>query len=277
MISVLILTFNEENNLPRCLAAVKWADDIVVLDSFSTDRTVEIAKAAGARVYQRLYDNESSQRSFSLREISYKHSWVYNPDADEEPTPALCEEMFAAVQHSNAPAVAYRMRFRTMFMGRWIRFSSLYPTWVVRLFRPEKVHFERSTNLTYVCDGIEGQLQGHFIHYTFNNGFDAWFAKHNAYSHFEAIETFRSLSGPYSRWSDLIAPKGIADRRRALKELSFRVPFRPTLRFMYMYLVRGGILDGKAGLTYCRLLAIYEYLIVLKVAELRRRQLGLPV
>lgn len=277
MISVLILTYNEEKNLSRCLEAVKWSDDIVVLDSFSTDRTVEIAKAAGARVYQRPFDNEASQRTFSLREISFKYPWVYNPDADEEPTSDLCREMVNAVQDDQAKAVAYRMRFKTMFMGKWIRFSSLYPTWVIRLFRPETIRFDRSVNLAYLVDGEEGRLDGHFLHYAFNNGFDAWFSKHNVYSHFEAVETLKSLSNGYLNWSDLFAPSGSTKRRRAIKELSFRVPFRPTLRFLYMYLYRGGIFDGWAGLTYCRLLALYEYMIVLKVAELRRRYLGLPL
>ncbi len=277
MISVLILTYNEEMNLSRCLEAVKWSDDIVVLDSFSTDRTVEIAKAAGARVYQRPFENEASQRTFSIREIGFKYPCVYNPDADEEPTYALCREMANAVQDDQAKAVAYRMRFKTMFMGKWIRFSSLYPTWVIRLFRPEKILFDRSVNLAYLADGEEGRLDGHFLHYAFNNGFDAWFSKHNVYSNCEAVETIKSLSKGYSRWADLFAPRGTPKRRRAVKELSFRVPFRPTLRFLYMYLYRGGIFDGWAGLTYCRLLAIYEYMIVLKVAESRRRYLGLPL
>lgn len=277
MISVLILTFNEEKNLPRCLEAVRWADDIVVLDSFSTDRTVEIAKAAGARVYQRSFDNEAAQRTFSLREIEFKHPWVYNPDADEEPSLELCREMLAAIHNGTGDIVAYRMRFKTMFMGKWIRFSSLYPTWVVRLFRPEKVKFERSINLTYLVEGETGLLQGHFLHHTFNNGLDAWFLKHNVYSQYEAKETLAALSKKYNSWMDLVAPKASTERRRALKELSFRLPLRPTLRFLYMYLVRGGILDGAEGLTYCRLLAIYEYMIVLKVSELRRRERGLPV
>ena len=277
MISVLILTYNEEKNLPRCLEALKWSDDIVVLDSFSTDRTIEIAKAAGARIYQRAFDDEASQRTYSLREISFKHPWVYNPDADEDPTPELCREMLAVVQGRPGNTVAYRMRFKTIFMGKWIRFSSLYPTWVIRLFQPEKISFERLVNLAYHVDGEEGQLEGHFFHYTFNNGLDAWFAKHNNYSHYEAVETLRSLDRGFHSWPDLLNFKEAPKRRRALKELSFRLPFRPALRFLYMYVVRGGILDGWAGLTYCRLLAIYEYMVVVKIRELRRRAAGLTL
>lgn len=277
MISILILTYNEENNLTRCLESLTWADDIVVLDSFSTDRTVEIANESGARVYQRKFDNEASHREFSIREIKFKYPWVYNPDADEVPSPDLCEEMLSVVRYGEPDIVAYRMKFKTMFMDKWIRFSSLYPTWVVRLFKPDNIHFERSINLNYKINGKEGRLKNHFLHFTFNNGFDAWFAKHNQYSHFEAIESMSSLSKKFSHWQALLLPSSEMERRRALKELSFRVPFRPTFRFIYMYFVRGGIFDGVAGFTYCRLLAIYEYMIVLKLNELQRRSRGLTL
>jgi len=277
MISILILTHNEENNLPRCLEAVKWSNDIVVLDSFSTDRTVEIAKAAGARVYQRAFDNEASQRTYSLRELSFKYPWIYNPDADEEPTPELCREMLAVVQDTQAKAVAYRMRFKTMFMGKWIRFSSLYPTWVIRLFRPEKIQLERSVNLSYVVKGLERKLVSHFLLFAFGNGVDACFTKHKRYSHYEALETLKSLRQGFNGWGDLLNFSDSARRRQALKQLSFRLPCRPTLRFLYMYLVRGGILDGRPGFRYCRLLSIYEYMISLKINELRRKQRGLTL
>src|SRR5512142_2624263 len=102
MTSVLILTLNEEENLPRCLESVKWSDDIVVLDSLSSDRTVAIAQAAGARVLQRQFDNELAQRAYSLT-IPFHHPWVYNPDADEITPKALRDEMLAVVADSNRP------------------------------------------------------------------------------------------------------------------------------------------------------------------------------
>ena len=275
MISVLILTLNEESNLPRCLESVAWSDDIVVLDSFSSDRTGEIAKAAGARVVQRAFDNERSQRKAAL-EVGFKHHWVYNPDADEVTPAALRDEMLRVVGDENRAEVAYRVRFKTMFMGRWVKHSSLYPTWVIRLFRPECVSFERSINLRYVVSGREGVLQNHFEHHTFNNGLNAWFEKHNRYSWHEAGESIRSLSKGSATVRDLFS-RAPAARRRALKELSFRLPCRPFLRFVYMYLVRLGFLDGLPGYHYCRLLTIYEYMIVLKMKEIRRRESGLTM
>jgi len=274
-ISVLILTLNEEAALPACLESVKWCDDIIVFDSFSTDRTVEIAKAAGARVFQRAFDNERDHRAASLR-LPFKHAWVYNPDADEVTTPELRDEMLRVVADRERREVAYRTRFKTMFCGHWIKHSSLYPTWVVRLFLPEKVSFERSINLRYVVDGPEGRLENHFEHFTFSKGLNAWFEKHNRYSWHEAAESLRALAAGRFRWAELFSANAVA-RRRALKELSFRAPCRPLLRFLYMYFVRLGFLDGRAGYAYCRLISLYEQMIVFKMEELRRREQGLGI
>lgn len=275
MISVLILTLNEEANLPACLESVKWSDDIIVFDSFSTDRTVEIAQSAGARVVQRACDNERDHRRASLL-LEFKYPWVYNPDADEVTPPALRDEMRRVVADPARREVAYRVRFKAMFCGRWIKHSSLYPTWVVRLFKPNQVSFERSINLRYVVNGLEGRLQNHFEHYSFNKGINAWLEKHNRYSGQEAVESLRSLSSHQLRWEELFDRDPVL-RRRALKELSFRVPFRPTLRFFYMYLCRLGFLDGRAGFNYCRLLSMYERMIVMKMNEIRRTERGLPI
>jgi len=268
-ISVLILTRNEERNLPACLHAVKGSDDIVVLDQGSTDETVRIAHEAGARVICHSAGNEREQRTFSVRNISFRNPWVFNPDADEIATPELWEEMRKTTADPARGEVAYRMRGKMMFMGRWLRYSSLYPTWYTRLFRPDRVSFKRTTNLLTLVDGPVGYLEEHFIHRTFNNGLNAWLEKHNRYSSHEAFESLESLQAASPRLRELVS-RDPADRRRAIKELSFRLPFRPTLRFLYMYVFRRGFLDGRAGLHYCRLLAIYEYMIVLKIQEIRR-------
>jgi glycosyltransferase involved in cell wall biosynthesis len=276
-ISVLILTLNEEANLPACLASVAWSDDVVVLDSYSTDGTLAIARAAGARVFQRTFDGEHAQRTFGLTQIPFKHSWVYMPDADEITPPELTEEMLAIAADPNRPEAAFRVRFKTILMGKWLRYSSLYPTWVVRLVRPQKIRFEREINLRCLVDGPEGRLSNHFLHFSFNKGLDAWFEKHNRYSWHEAQETLKSLRADGLDWRGCWSIRDDVRRRRALKELSFRLPFRPTLRFLYMFVMRRGFLDGWPGYLYCRLLATYEQMIVVKTAELRRREKGLPV
>jgi glycosyltransferase involved in cell wall biosynthesis len=276
MISCLILTLNEEQNLPRCLESLWWCDDITVFDSFSSDRTVEIARAAGARVVQRKFDNWAAHQTWGAKNINYKYPWVYYSDADEVITRELKEELLSVAGIPNNPLAAYRLRFKNFFMGRWIKHSSLYPSWIVRFYRPEKIRWERVVNPVPVVDGPEGRLKSHFEHYSFNKGLNAWFDKHNRYSRQEAEESLKSLATGSLKLGDLWNREPAA-RRRALKELSFRLPCRPLLRFLYMYFARLGFMDGVPGYHYCRMLAIYEYMIVLKMKEARRRERGLPI
>jgi glycosyltransferase involved in cell wall biosynthesis len=273
--SILILTKNEEVNLPMCLEAARGCDDIIVLDSGSTDRTVEIAEAHGARVFHRVWDTEPAQRGYSLT-LPFKYPWVFNPDADEIATPELIHEIQTVTEQAVRPEVCYRVRRKDMFMGRWLKRSSLYPTWFPRLFRPEKIRFERLINMNYIADGPEGLLQEHMIHYSFNKGMDAWFAKHNMYSSAEAVEAIRVAADAPIRWRAFFTNSAV-DRRRVLKDLSFKLPMRPLLRFIHGYFLRMGFLDGYAGLTYCRLLMTYEFMIDIKVQELRRRSKKLAI
>jgi glycosyltransferase involved in cell wall biosynthesis len=264
-ISVLIPTFNEERNLERCLRACSWSDDIVVFDSFSTDRTIEIAKDFGARVFQRKFDNEPSQRLASLR-VPFKHPWVFNPDADEVATPEFCQEMFAAVASASSDVTLFRMRRKDMFQGKWIKHSSVDP-WIARLYRPETISFERVINMTYKTTGTEARLNQRLIHYAFEKGMDDWLDKHNRYSRAEAAESLAALDKPSPSLSQLLSGDPVV-RRRAIKDLSARVPFRPLARFLVMYIVRRGFLDGSAGFRYCCLVGFYEFMIVLKAEEL---------
>ncbi|GAA5624393.1 hypothetical protein Brsp04_04292 [Brucella sp. NBRC 12952] len=270
-LSVLIMTRNEEVNLGACLDSLDWCDDIVVLDSFSDDRTVEIARARGARVYQRAYDSEDRQRMYGLTEIEFKHAWVYTPDADEITPDDLKTEMLAITSDPTRPEVFFKARYKNMFMGRWIKHASLYPTWITRLVRPDRVRFERSVH-SRASGGAEGELKAHFIHYSFNKGLEAWYDKHNRYSTVEAdLSSNRQLERKID-WRGFFSLKP-EPRRRALKSLSYHMPFRPSLRFVYMYLLRGGFLDGKPGYLYCRLLAAYEFMIIVKMEERRQSRL----
>ena len=275
-VSVFLQTLNEEENLPRCLASVAWSDDIVVLDSYSTDRTEEIARKAGARFFQRSYDGRANNQNWALERIGFRHSWVYYSDADEVVTPELAQEIAEVTSDPGRGEVAYRVRFKNMLFGRWIKHSSLYPTWVARLWRPERIRWQRGANPVEIVDGQIGYLQNHFVHYSFSKGFGAWFDKHNKYSGYEALETIKELDDGAIDWRGLLA-RDTRRRRTALKHLSFRMPFRPLLKFAYMYFLRLGWLDGLPGLTYCVLQSVYEYMICLKVRELRRRERGLPV
>lgn len=276
-ISILILTLNEEQNLPACLASVTWSDDIVVFDSYSTDRTVEIAKSVGVRVVQRKFDSWASHQNWALKNIEFRYDWVYYSDADEIVTDELRMELMEVARHRYDKFVAYSVRYHNYFMGRRIRHASMYPVWVTRFFRPERVHWVRSVNPVAIVDGETGRLDAHFKHFSFTKGLQEWIYKHNNYSTQEAIESLASLGAGIVDWRGMLAAGDAARRRHAFKELSYHLPYRPLLRFLYMYIGRGGFLDGWPGITYCRLLAMYEYMIVLKIKEIERREKGLPL
>jgi glycosyltransferase involved in cell wall biosynthesis len=277
-VSILILTLNEELNLRACLKAISWCDDIIVFDSYSTDRTVEIAKAHGARVIQRNFDNYGSQREAARVEIRYKHPWVLAVDADETPDEQLINEIHNIAAMPISSANAYRMRRKDYFMGQWIKRSTLYPSWFIRFYKPECIRYEpRSVHEYPTVQGEVGELKGHLRHQSFNKGIGGWLRKHVRYAELEAAENVRELQSGTIDWKGLFAFRDPVQNRRALKSISYRLPFRPALRFLYMYVFRLGLLDGAAGFTYCRLLSIYEYMIVLQIKELQRRKEGLLI
>ena len=273
-ISILILTLNEELNLPICLESVKWCDDIVVLDSLSTDRTVEIAKGSGSRVVQRKFDNWASHQNWAMENIPFKHEWVFYLDADERMTDDLRAEISAIGSNGNEKAVAYYCGRKNYFMGRWIK-HAMPPGMIMRFFRPKNVRFERLVNPTPVIKGTHGYLKNYFLHYNFSKGLTEWFSKHNKYSDFEALEGVKILHGVVREEGSLFTGDA-ALRRRALKNLSFHLPCRSFLKFIYLYFIKRGFLDGRPGFTYCVLQSIYEYMISLKMNELKRKEQGLP-
>jgi len=275
-ISVLILTLNEEENLRSCLESVSWSTDIVVFDSFSTDKTVEIAGTAGARVIQRKFDNYAAQRNAALAEVEYRNPWVLMVDADERWGQALCDEMKAAIESDAGQEYSlYHFRRKDMFCGRWLKRSTGYPTWFGRLVRLGSVEVRRDINEEYCTDGKKGYLEGHFIHYPFNKGIAHWLDRHNRYSSMEAKALVQETAGRLKLRGLFSSDPTV--RRKTLKQLAFRMPCRPLLVFCYLYFFRLGLLDGIPGLTYCRLRAMYEYMIDLKVKELRRREKGLSL
>jgi glycosyltransferase involved in cell wall biosynthesis len=264
-LSILILTLNEECNLADCIRSVSEADDIVVLDSFSSDRTVKIAEEMGARVVQRRFDNYAAQRNAGLNEVSYKHSWVLMVDADERVTPELWAEMRAAIRTAEPTVSMFHMRRKDYWFRRWIRRSSGYPTWFGRLVRVGHVTVEREINEQYVAHGESRFLKEHLLHYPFNKKVAYWLERHNRYSSMEAnalVGERRENIVLQGLWSTTPIV-----RRKTMKQIAYRLPGRPLWVFLYLCVVRGGFLDGRAGLRYCILRAIYEYMIDLKVKE----------
>ena len=269
-ISVLILTLNEEANLPRCLDALAWADDVLVVDSFSTDRTVEVAEARGARVLQRRFDDFAGQRNFGLTEGGLRHEWVLHLDADEVVTPELRDEVFGVIGDGSKDA--YRVPSKMMLHGEWLRHAGMYPTYQVRLGRRDALSFVQVGHGQREALPPEriGTLEHPLLHYSFSKGLEDWFERHNRYSTAEAKQALEEAARGEIDWWGLVSGNS-TNRRRALKQIAARLPFRPTLRFLYMYVLRLGFLDGAAGYTYCRLLSTYEYMTVIKMKEQRLR------
>lgn len=273
-ISILILTLNEEINIGACLESVTWCDDVVVLDSESTDQTVARAVRHGARVVTRPFDDYAGQRNFGLRDIEYRHDWILMLDADERVPADLALEMRAAVAQATDDVALFQLRRRDWLFGRWIRHSSGYPTWFGRLARRRRVQVHRPINEEYHAEGAVVSLAGHLDHYPFNKGFAEWIAKHNRYSTMEA-ELFAQRAALPPTGS--VFARDPVQRRKAIKGLVYRMPGRPLLMFLALYLLRGGILEGRAGLTFCLLRAWYEFMIDVKRRELGRRAAGLPL
>lgn len=275
-ISVLILTFNEEINIAACLDSVAWSDDIVVLDSYSSDTTESITHRYGVRFEQRAFDNYAAQRNFGLNSIPFKHPWVLMVDADERVTPELAAEIREAVARTEDDIVLYRFRRKDYLLGRWIRRSGGYPTWFGRLMKIGRVRIEREINEEYIADGKVGLLQEHLIHYPFNKGFAAWFEKHNRYSSMEARLKVSEPSRKRFFWDDFLS-RDPAQRRVAIKCIVYSLPGRPVIMFVALYLLRGGFLDGRAGLVFCLLRSIYEFMIDCKLMEYQLKGKGLPL
>ncbi|NJL84464.1 MAG: glycosyltransferase family 2 protein [Chloroflexaceae bacterium] len=271
MFSVYILTYNEETDIAACIESALFSDDVIVVDSFSTDRTPEIAARYPVRVVQHAFESHGRQRTWMLESVPTQYEWVYLLEADERLTPELFAECQQVIERGDR--IGYYVAERVMFMGKWIRRSTQYPRYQLRLLKKGAVWFtDYGHTEREVCHGPVGFLQETYPHYTCSKGLSRWIEKHNRYSTDEAQETLRQLEAGKINWGELFWGTSEVERRRALKDLSLRLPFRPLLRWIYMYFILGGIWDGQAGFAWCMLQTFYEYLILLKVRELRQAE-----
>ncbi|MDP3858311.1 MAG: glycosyltransferase family 2 protein [Stagnimonas sp.] len=262
------MTKNEQQDLPGCMQSVSWSDDIHLYDSFSDDRTVEIAQSFNAKVTQRHFDNWSAHQNWGLRNIQFKHPWVFYIDADERMTPELVDSIRACVA-APGDAVAFRVRRRDFLLGTWLRHVQASP-YYIRLFRPEHMRYERLTHPVSIVDGAVGSVSGFLDHHPFSKGSLQWIGRHIAYADLESrqvVDELASDSRP-SVWGALTA-RDFHVRRRQQKQIFYRLPFRPLVKFLLLYLGKRGFLDGRAGFQYAVLQSFYEYMIVLKTRELQ--------
>lgn len=274
-VSVLILTFNEERNIGPCLEALAWCNDILVLDSGSTDRTVEIAQSRGARILHNPFKCFADQRNFGLEHGQFRYEWVLHLDADEIVTPEFRKEL--AMLDPPEGIDAWTVPSQMMLFGRWIRHAGMYPTYQVRLGHRDRLRFVQ------IGHGQREDLPENriatfavpYLHYCFSHGLFGWFTKHVRYARDEAaliLELRRKV-----RSTERTA--GAMSRRRMAKSTAARIPvlLRPLLRFIYIYVLKQGFRDGRAGFIYAVMLSIYEGITAIFVIESTMRDNTIPI
>ena len=257
-VSVVVLTCDEESNIRRCLASVQWADQLVVLDSGSTDDTVPLARSLGAEIVEQPWLGFSAQREFALRLPELMHDWVYFVDADEWVSPQLASEIAAQL---SAPACAgFSHRLRLVFQGTWIRHCGWYPgSWVVRLVDRRYTKYDGNLLGERACvDGRVERLQ-HDIVDEDCKGLAAWLHKHVWYAQLEAERRSEPTALPERFHSFRTREDTRPPIRAIFKDVLFpSVPGKPAALFIYMYIIRLGLLDGGPGLRFCLYHAWFE-------------------
>jgi glycosyltransferase involved in cell wall biosynthesis len=267
-ISVVIITYNEEVNIRQALDSVRWCDNVIVVDSFSTDRTEAIcSEYANVTFVKNRFVNLAQQRQFALDSGLVRHLWVLALDADEYVTPDLQAELKAITKaYADGKPVAYDIAMRIIMWGKWLRFSSEYPVYWRRFFQRDKVQYrQRGHADTLDVTGPVGRMKHDLIHND-RKGLVDWLAKHNKYTTQEAEYALNELQlVPYS---DVLSLDRMR-RRRALKRVFRFMPLSASARFFYLYVIRLGFLDGREGLRLSTLRAQQAYIVQLKMLELR--------
>ncbi|MBE8727048.1 glycosyltransferase family 2 protein [Flavobacterium hungaricum] len=273
MISILILTKNEQQDLPGCLQSVAWSDDIHVFDSFSDDKTLEIARKAEANITQRVFDNWSAHQNWGLANIKFKYPWVLYIDADERVSDSLLNAIKNLQLDTNSAFVAYELRRRDFaWSGKWLKYSQMSPFYL-RLFRPEKMRYERLVNPVSLPDGPTSKIEGYLDHYPFSKGFKFWIQRHLSYADMEALTRVKDINNDISfSLKKALFSSDFTEKRYHQKGLFYKMPARPLIKWFYMVIIRKAFLDGSAGFTYATLQSIYEYFIVLKSKELLKEK-----
>lgn len=275
-VSVIVPIKNEAENLARCLKSVQWADEIFAVDSQSTDDSAKIAEALGAKVVQFQFSGTwPKKKNWALENLPFQNEWVFILDADEVLPPEAGEEIAKAIVDPDGNA-GYWINRRFFFLGRWLR-HAYYPNWNLRLFRHALGRYEKLTDADtasgdnevhehVVVEGPTARLKCEMDHYAFPS-VEVFMEKHNRYSNWEARVAVDNL---LAKSSAGLSHERVGQRRK-LKLLSQRLPFRPLLRFLYIYIWQKGFLDGREGYYFARLHATYEFLCVAKTYELRQR------
>ncbi|QQS44836.1 MAG: glycosyltransferase family 2 protein [Acidobacteriota bacterium] len=278
-VSVIIPVKNEERNIAACIESAAWANEIFVVDSASSDRTVEIAERLNARVVQFHFEGGyPKKKNWALDNLSFGNEWVLILDADERVTPEL-EAEIRRLFATGAPADGYYINRKLIFLGRWIRHCGWYPSWNMRLFRRRLGRYERleteeventgdvEVHEHIVLRGESRYLENDLLHEDFKSVYH-FIERHNRYSNWDARVYYNLASGREGQETIGASLFGSPlERKRFIKKVWARLPFRPLIRFLWMYVVKRGFLDGRPGLIFCTLMTMHEAVISAKLYE----------
>lgn len=264
MISVVILTHNEEKDLPACLQSVAWSSDVHVLDSGSTDKTIEIAKQFNANISANRFESFGKQRNFALDTLELKNEWILFLDADENVSEQFHAEITEAVESADANVAGFYCCWKMILNGRWLKYCDNFPKWQFRLMRRGRARFTDFGHgqKEHEVKGLIKYIKEPYLHYGFSKGWSHWVERHNRYSTLEASDrhsNLQPLENIFSRHGSI--------RNPALKFWLTKFAAWPVLRFLYTYVLRLGFLEGSSGLIYCVNMAYYEFLIQIKMRE----------
>ncbi|MCU7547504.1 glycosyltransferase family 2 protein [Chitinophagaceae bacterium LB-8] len=268
MISVIILTKNEAINLPACLQSVAWSDDVHVLDSGSTDETIEIAYNHGVSVSSNPFESFAKQRNYALDHLPVRYEWILFLDADEIVNEQFRIALFEAVSNARENVAGFYCCWKMMLEGKWLKHCDNFPKWQFRLLRKGRAKFtdfghgQKEESVI----GVINYIKVPYLHYCFSKGWSNWMERHNIYSSHEAMARLYncpSFKNIFSRHGSV--------RNAALRCWASRLPGWPILRFIQAYFLNLGFLEGVPGFIYCANVSYYEFLIQIKMREQRNR------
>ena len=272
-IAGVVLTLNEESNLPRALDSLTWCDQLFVIDSGSTDSTASIAQNFGATLLTNIQSHPfliTEQRNWTLLHPEVLCDWVLFLDADEQISPPLITRIQQCIANPNG-ATAFYLCPRYWFLGRWLKRTQAYPNWHPRLIRRGLATFTGGVWEEFSFEAVTSCIYMPYEHYSFSKGIDDWLIRHMRYADRESalIVDFLLANNP-----SVFAKERLSN----LRHLAARLwPFRPFLRFAQKYFLQLGILEGWQSLLFCLMMAFYELIIVIKVVQALRLAKGKPL
>ncbi len=276
-VSVIILTYNEEKHIERARESViSFADEVFIVDSFSTDRTVEIAQSLGAKVYKNKWVNYATQFNWALENLPIKTEWIMRLDADEIVSPELAKEIKEKLPYLEKDITGIYVKRRVYFMGRWIKHGGYYPTWLLRIWRKGYGFCEKRWMDEHIkiAEGKTIKFDNDIMEVNLNN-LTWWIEKHNKYASREAIDML-NIEYKFLDQENVEANLfGMQEqRKRWLKENVYaKIPLfiRPFIYFLYRYFLKFGFLDGKEGLIFHLLQGFwYRFLVDAKIYEVKK-------